>query len=280
VDNPFQWQLATIAELRRLLGPYARGILVDTPQGRFLAPVEDLFVGGELRMMGRYALSELNLLRAMCNPNVRLLVVGANIGALAVPLASVCKEVTAIEANPRTFEFLALNVQLNKLTNVRLIQKAASNRAEMIDFLLSVANPGGSKRKPVIDNPAFYYDNPETVKVEAVPLDDLLPGEIFDIALMDIEGSEYFALQGMHRILASLQVLEIEFLPDSLRDVAGISVAQFLQPILPHFSVMLVPSRRQKFARDQFESVLSEMYQENKGDAGLLFFKENIPPNV
>jgi FkbM family methyltransferase len=272
--NPIEWQLAAAAELRRVLGPYATGILIDTPQGRFLSSVEDLFIGGELRMTGKFSLAQLDLLRGMCKPHTRLLVIGANIGALAIPLAGVCREVVAIEANPRTFELLSLNVQLNKLNNIRLIQKAASNRAETIDFVLNVVNPGGSKRKPVTDSPMFYYDKPEIVKVDAAPLDDLLPGESFDIALMDIEGSEYFALQGMQRILASLQVLEIEFMPPSLRDVAGITVSQFLEPIKAHFSVLLVPSKRLKLGPDQFEPVLSEMFDKNEAEAGLLFFKE------
>ena len=156
-----------------------------------------------------------------------------HIEALAIPLARVCRTVVAVEANPRTFDLLKLNVMLNGLTNCRVIHKAASNRVETIDFVLSRTNSGGSKRRPVINNPAFFYDKPEVTKVEAIPLDDLLPEETFDVIIMDIEGSEFFALQGMQRILRSASVLQVEFFPLHLREVAGVSVVDFAATISP-----------------------------------------------
>jgi FkbM family methyltransferase len=271
-------ELTVASQMRQVAGPYARAILAETPQGRFLVAVDDLYVGFALRMEGSFSTSEFNQLRSLCNSQTRLLVVGANIGAMAIPLAKVCKSVVAVEANPSTFELLALNVVLNQLQNMRVIQKAASNRFETIEFLMNVTNAGGSKRKPIINNPDYYYDNPQVTKVEAVPLDHLLAGDVFDVVIMDIEGSEYFALQGMQRILATVQLMQIEFLPQHLTQVAGVSVEEFLQPISPHFSTLIIGKRGLKVGREQFLPVLSDMFERNESDPGIFFVK--APPQA
>ncbi|MGH7427267.1 MAG: hypothetical protein ACREJ4_02740, partial [Candidatus Methylomirabilaceae bacterium] len=60
---------------------------------------------------------------------------------------------------------------------------------------------------------------------------------------MDIEGSEYFALQGMQKILAHARVLVVEFLPHHLKNVSGVTVEQFLSVIPPHFRTLTIPSK-------------------------------------
>jgi tRNA G37 N-methylase Trm5 len=42
-----------------------------------------------------------------------VLIVGAHIGTLAIPISRLAKHVDAIEANPETFKFLSLNVAMN-----------------------------------------------------------------------------------------------------------------------------------------------------------------------
>lgn len=266
-----------VENVRRLLGPFARAILTTTPQGSYLVQVEDLYVGLALRHHGNYAPVELQILQSLCTNQTRLLVIGAHIGALAVPLAKICRSVVAIEANPQTFGLLQLNVALNGLSNVRTIHKAASNRVEQIDFVMSRNNTGGSKRMPLIREAMYFHDNPPVVKVDAAPLDELLPDETFDFVIMDIEGSEYFALQGMQRILASAGILHVEFLPHHLKNVAGVSVADFLAQISPHFHTMCIPSKRAVLGKDQMLPTLAQMYERAEEEPGLIFFK--IPPD-
>jgi FkbM family methyltransferase len=269
-----QSELNAAAQIRQVVGPHAQALLTNTAQGKFLVAVEDLYVGAQLRFTGTYGSGELSLLRPFCRPDTRALVVGAHIGTIAIPLARICAGVVAIEANPETFELLRLNVMINGQQNCRAIHKAASNRHEIIDFVLSRTNTGGSKRNPLIKDPAYFYDNPRIVPVEAAPLDEVLADEApFDVILMDIEGSEYFALQGMPRILSAAKVLMIEFLPCHLRDVAAVSIQQFIDLLLPHFSSVCIPTRGQIVAREQFLPVMQEMYDRNEYDAGLIFTK-------
>lgn len=148
--DPFAEQTRIASQLAQQLGPFARAILVDTNEGRFAVPVEDMHVGMQLRHMGNYSSHELETLRRMCHPQARILIVGAHIGALAIPLARSCRSVTAIEANPSIFDLLQLNVELSGLKNCRIIQMAASDKAETISFIMNRVNSGGSKRMPVV----------------------------------------------------------------------------------------------------------------------------------
>lgn len=275
--NKGEQDIAESNLLRRLAGPFARAYLVTADEGIFAVPLEDLYVGHHLRQTGKYSAPELDRLRLLCNSSTRLLEVGAHIGAFAIPLAKMCQSVTAIEANPESFELLELNAALNGLTNFQAFNKAAGNSSQPIEFLLSRINSAGSKRKPVISQPDYFYDHPQVMSVESARLDDLLAGQTFDVVLMDIEGSEYFALQGMPRILASAAALQVEFCVHHLKYVAAVAVEDFVSQIQPHFLSLCVPTRNIVVGRERFLAVLSEMFDRGDSDAGLVFFK--TPPD-
>ena len=114
---------------------------------------------------------------------------------------------------------------------------------------------------------------PETVSVEAVRLDDYLEHEGFGLVVMDIEGSEYFALQGMQRILKGSRALAIEFLPHHLKNVSRVSVQQFLSLVEPHFSTLNIPSKDVRVERANFRTALQSMYDADHGDEGIIFEK-------
>lgn len=265
--------LSRSEEFRKLVGPFAEAIFVNTQQGKFLVPVTDMQVGLKLRTEGHYGKDQLDYLSAICSKTTRVLVVGAHIGALVIPLASMCRNVVAIECNPPIFELLKINLFLNQASNCRPICIAASDRAANLEFLQSTVNTGGSKRKPV-ESWHYYFDEPNTTFVEAAPIDEVLPGEEFDVILMDIEGSEYFALNGMQRILSKADILEVEFLTHSLKYVAGISIDAFTETILPHFSWMRL-STGEVFAKEQIEAKLKDMFARDQNDEGLVFHKTN-----
>lgn len=62
-------------------------LLVDTAYGPMLAPHNDQYVGRSLITLGEYCPGELDTLRRYCGPGDTVFDVGANIGAVAVPLA-------------------------------------------------------------------------------------------------------------------------------------------------------------------------------------------------
>jgi FkbM family methyltransferase len=194
-----------------------------------------------------------------------LLIVGTHVGALLIPLARLAREVVGIEANPETFELLKMNLALNGISNARVLSLAASDKRGDLEFLLSRTNSGGSKIRPAVERQEFVYDDPKIATVNAARLDDVLCGQSFDLVLMDIEGSEYFALLGMQNILAEARNLVIELLPNHIENVAGISAEQFLKAIPESFRYarFIGEDTGEVMSRAQLSELLPALWKRN-----------------
>ncbi|WP_316825543.1 FkbM family methyltransferase [Pedobacter miscanthi] len=254
--------------------PFSRAILATCSDGlSYLVDPMDNVIGKELRLKGENSAEQVSLLAEFLEPEDDVLVVGAHIGTLAIPLSKICKTVHAIEANPNTYSLLAKNILLNGCTNCHAHQFAAQDQPGEIEFLANRQNSGGSKRKPLVAMDMYYYDDPEKVKVVARRLDDEFPAHTFGMIVMDIEGSEYFALKGMPNLLDRAKCIMIEFLPHHLQYVGGVSIAQFYEP-LASFDSMLVPSSKILVNKAQILETLTYMFENQISDEGLIFMKE------
>lgn len=258
---------------KALLGKNIVGVVARSENGVFLVDVEDQGVGKELRRSGRYGQDELQRIFQHVDATGNVLVVGAHLGALVVPIAKHCKEVVAIEANPDTFRLLKTNLLLNDVGNVRAHNIAASDKTETLEFVVSRSNSGGSKRMPKVHAFEYFYDAPATVSVEAHALDAYLAREQFSLVFMDIEGSEYFALKGMQEILRHAKTLFVEYLPHHLKNVSGVSPKEFLAQIEPHFEKLFIPSKNLHVGKSDFLAALQTMFDREQGDDGLIFAK-------
>ena len=200
-----------------------------------------------------------------------MLVVGSHIGSLVIPIAKMCSKVVAVEANPRNYRLLETNIKLNDATNVEPHHVAASGKEEMIRFQMNTVNSGGSKRVPVHNRYIYTYDNPEVIEVQAYALDAYLDDHAFDLVLIDIEGSEYFAMQGMSSILGQTKTLIVEFLPHHITNVAGVALDDFLAQVPEHFTKLTVPTKNATYDRGEGMDVLRRMFAAGEGDDGILF---------
>ena len=258
---------------RKKLGKDVKAIIVTTKNGIFAVDPRDLEVGDKLRSQGSYGLDELERVSELITEDSKVLIVGAHIGSLAIPISKKCANVVAIEANPQNYELLEMNIKLNKTQNITAHNIAASSKQEKIKFQMNTVNSGGSKRLPINNEYMYRYDNPEVIEVQAHSLDDYLDENNFDLILIDIEGSEYFAMQGMKEILSNCNTLIIEFLPHHLKNVANISVEQFLSVIPKNFKKLIIPSKNETHSIDVGGVILQQMYNNNQGDDGIIFHK-------
>jgi len=258
--------------LRRLMfGEHVFAAVIRTRSGVYAIDLEDDAVRASARHYDAQVADEVRRVSDYLEANANVLVVGAHIGTVAIPLAKLCRSLWAIEANPRTFELLQLNMQLHGTRNIHTFNVAAGDHEEEIEFVLNRTNSGGSKRMPKVRSSAYFHDAPQIVKLKTQALDALLAGNSFSLVFMDIEGSEYLALKGMQRILSEAKTLFVEFLPHHLRDVSGVSPEEFLAPIEPHFAQLFIPSKNLRVARPEFKRALRALYDNNEGDAGLVF---------
>jgi len=256
---------------RRMLGDHVVAVLMRTGNGVYAVDVEDDIVRPRPGGHRTHGEEEIARAAAFLDDQANVLVVGAHIGTIAIPLARRCKALWAIEPNPNTFELLNYNIALNHAGNVTPLNFAASDRDEEIEFVASRTNSGGSKRMPKVRAPIYFRDHPQVLRVPAQPLDRALEGIDFSLVFMDCEGSEYLALKGMTRILAGARALFVEFLPHHLKNVADVAPEEFVDAVGPGFTKLHVPSKNITVARDSFKATLRAMYDADEGDAGLVF---------
>ena len=256
--------------LRKKLGQNIKAIITESENGLFAVDPEDLEVGQKLRS-GGFGIDEVERLKTFINKNSKVLIVGTHIGSLAIPLSKHCKEITAIEANPNTFELLEINLHLNHAKNIIPHNIFANESHEKVEFLLNTVNSGGSKRKPKKSSFLYDFDNPEIIELESHKLDDYLPEHDYDLVLLDIEGSEYFAMKGLKDIVSNCKTLVVEFLPHHLKNVADIDVETFLSVLPGHFTKFNLPNNQQEHNISEVKTVLQKMYDANIGEDGIIF---------
>lgn len=261
------------------MGGRILGQLLETQQGLYCVDPRDQWVTKQLFETGNYNPSEISRYSMFIPKKASMLWLGSHIGALVIPMSAHLGNIVAFEANPHTFKLFEANLALNKCQNIIAHNLAANHENGEIEFVLNTKNSGGSKRMPAYRHPVYFEELTEVVKVKAVNLDDFLFNQSFDAVFMDIEGSEYFAMKGMPRILSKASVVICEFITHHLQFVAGVTVSQFLEP-LSAFRTMLAPSKNIVLHDGEILIGLEKLMQENWSDAGLIFFRDHVDPQI
>lgn len=144
--------------------------------------------------------------------------VGSNVGAYALLMSTVpsIRSIHAFEPSPDTFAELRANVSLNN-ANVQIYNQAVSDRPGVLSFGIVNSLSGANS---VIDT-SLHDSFVQTIEVNAVCLDDILPDENRRICMkIDIEGHEPAALTGMKKLLSSNDiVLQIEDYSDDTDEI-------------------------------------------------------------
>jgi FkbM family methyltransferase len=261
---------------KKYLGKNTRYLIVETEFGLIAVDPEDSVVGYELRTSGKYERDVYAILEKITTLETNLLILGAHIGSHLIPISKKVKRVLAVEANPETFKLLSINILLNNILNCEIFNCALADKNGTIPFIMNTVNSGGSKRKPLVFDNMYYYDLPKEKMLNSVRLDDIIPKNYnYDVAIMDLEGSEYFALIGMRNTLKNLKVLLMEYVPHHLKNVACITPIDLVEH-LQDFNHLLIPSLNTSVGKGEFLNTLQFMYDNNLIDDGLVFSKEDL----
>jgi len=160
-------------------------------------------VGYSSYWMGTYEKIITDLFEKFIKDNMVIYDIGANIGyytLIASKLVGANGKVYAFEPFPKNILYLRKHININKIKNVEIFEKAVSNfvgKAKFSNGDNIVANTLCS------DSPIFQ--NEKLIEVDSISLDYLIEnGEIFppELIKMDIEGAEYDALLGSFNILS------------------------------------------------------------------------------
>jgi len=104
--------------------------LPHLPPLYFVLPMWDMVVSNRVRLFGSYDHQELDVLLRLTSPGDAVVDVGANVGAVTVPLAAHVGErgvVHAFEPFRQVFQYLNANVAANGLSNVYTYHTALSD---------------------------------------------------------------------------------------------------------------------------------------------------------
>lgn len=174
-----------------------------------------------------FELDEVNLVRQLVRPGQIVLDVGANIGyytLLVSRLVGAAGRVHAFEPDPSNVAILRRNLADNQCHNVMVHQVAVGNTDATIGLYRCADNAGMHR---VYESVCCGDD---AVDVRSVVLDQVMRDESqIDFIKMDIEGYEYFALEGMARIIGEHSpTILVEFSPFALAE-AGVTATAFIQ---------------------------------------------------
>lgn len=180
-------------------------IVRECRRGYFIANRNDQYVGRALIQCGEFSEGEVEEWSKLLTPDMILIEVGANIGALTVPLSRMCKQVIAIEPQFHCYLNLCGNLALNSIENVTPLNLAAGSKAGHVTMAAhDPAKPhnfGGVSMMEAIDGPA------KTVAM--IRLDDL--GIKADALKIDVEGMELDVLTGAENLIkATRPIIQIE----------------------------------------------------------------------
>jgi FkbM family methyltransferase len=176
---------------------------------------------------------EMEILPLLVKKGEDVLDIGANYAYYTERLSLLVGDtgkVYAFEPIPFTHDVCKMVVNKLKLTNVELFQLGVSNKNETVEFTIPKLNFGGisagqahiSGRTIDADKKKEYYnfDEEEKIPCKIVAIDDLLGAKLKNLSFVkiDIEGAEYFALQGMRKTLNNFKpVILIEVQPSFLK---------------------------------------------------------------
>ncbi len=176
--------------------------LTETRHGPFLYNRHDQIVGRSLELYGEYCQGEIELLLQLCGPGSVVADIGANIGAVAIPLAlhvGPRGTVLAFEPQRVVFQTLCANAALHSLTNIDCIPFAVGASAGTIDV--------PEIRYDVDANFGGVALGNGGMRITMTTLDAYADRGPFALVKIDVEGMELDVVRGAQRVLAQQRPL-------------------------------------------------------------------------
>lgn len=175
----------------------------------------------QLWAFGRYEEHFAELFGHLVRPGDRCVDVGANVGVHTVRLARLAGrdgEVIAIEPDPGVAERARRNIALNGLSNVRVIDAAASERVGEMRLYRPSQRDTNRARASLMHH--RYLTGPATT-VPVVTIDNLCADAPVALIKIDVEGHEAAVVRGAADTIARYTPsIVFEYAPELLDDAA------------------------------------------------------------
>jgi FkbM family methyltransferase len=177
-----------------------------TRYGYMLYNARDQYVGASLEAYGEFSQGEVEFILALLSPASVVMDIGANYGALTVPIAQQVRQVYAFEPQRPAFYAMAANLALNNLENVVCENVALASESGFItvprlDYAAGNNIGGLELGRPGVTGQGFY-------NVRAETLDDYAGRNRIrqlDFIKIDVEGMEEAVLRGGQKTIRALR---------------------------------------------------------------------------
>ncbi|HWP16656.1 MAG TPA: FkbM family methyltransferase [Xanthobacteraceae bacterium] len=172
----------------------------DCRHGKLMYLLNDAYIGRSLDVYGEYSEGEVDLFRQLLRPGDVAVDVGANIGALTVPMARLVQPngtIVAFEPQRAIFDILCNNLRLNALANVQAFRRAAGSTPSTI-------------RVPALDYGrtdnfgGVALGGPSGEEVQLVTIDSLALPRL-RLLKVDVEGMEHDVITGARATIERLR---------------------------------------------------------------------------
>ncbi|EJN06220.1 FkbM family methyltransferase [Phyllobacterium sp. YR531] len=239
-----QWRYDTIARffdtrygrklLVNIIGPRVTNMTINCGDHVMTVSPRD-YIGKKVFRKGNFERDHVDRLlsilqeRKLLIDGSTLLEIGGNIGTQTIyfALSQSFSQIVSIEADPRNFELLKLNITQNGLKDkVLLVNCAAGDTEGEIDFFQHQNNHGKSSttRKSNSDRKITVPVRP----VEEILYDTNVSLQQIGLIWMDIEGYEPVACKSMRTLLTSNVPVYMEFSPVYYGEDQSIAFIQYL----------------------------------------------------
>jgi FkbM family methyltransferase len=173
--------------------------LVRGRHGVFLVNPRDIYIGRSMVEYGEYSPDEWRLLANLIRPGAMVVEVGANIGALTVPLARTVGRagfVWAYEPQPLVFQLLAANLALNDCVAALPVMAAVGGQGASGSVELARRDPAAEDNHGGIPLERLKSRPGEGLAIPLVSLDAALDPPRLTLLKADVEGMEQAVIEG------------------------------------------------------------------------------------
>jgi len=192
-----------------------------------------------LREMGdEFEPNTVILFERLCEPDARVLDIGANIGLTALALSQICERgrIVAIEPLPRNFEYLKQNVSKSGARNVKSFNFALGSSEGSV---LMQGHSSNFACSFIADNYTIPADDHFSQRVPVKRLDDVfsdLSLDRLDFLKIDVEGFELEVFAGAKNVLNTYKpIVFLEMNHWCLNIYRRISIPEFRERLMQTF---------------------------------------------
>jgi len=208
--KPELWQslpLSLWKQLRLRIAPSA-GEVTCSVAGGLRMQVDPLDpIGRAIYLYGCYDYPLTQLIRALIRPGMVFFDIGANTGFVSLVASTKCERVFAFEPLPSNLRRIRRNLEINKLQNVTVVDRAVGDReATATLYVPDSQNTGLASLKKMA--------GARSIEVPVVTLDGFAreqQGSRVDLIKIDIEGTEVMAFEGARELLSRPHAPEVIF---------------------------------------------------------------------